>query len=85
MTSLGSELPLRPILGERELAVAWLAERSILPAKTEWGRYTLAERDGEGQVGYGVKLLVVDNLGITSDDELARAREEVRRHPRWRE
>lgn len=74
---------LRPILGERELVVAWLAENGFLPTKNERGRYTIAEPSGRSNLTFGVKLLVVDNLAITSDEDLAEVREAVRNHARW--
>lgn len=85
MVSLGSELPLRPIMGEEELVFAWLAENRILPEKNERGRYTLREREGGRAVGFGVKLLVVDNLGIATDEDLKRTRRAVLDHPRWKD
>jgi hypothetical protein len=76
-------ISLRPIMGERELAVSWLAERNIVPHKSQNGRYTLKETDGHARLGPAAKLLIVDNLGISSDEELEEIRELVRNHPRW--
>ncbi|PSP85015.1 hypothetical protein BRC83_03655 [Halobacteriales archaeon QS_1_68_17] len=77
------DVSLRPIMGEKEVAVAWLAERNVRPTKTEWGRYTLEEPGSRSTMGVGIKFLIVDNLGIEDDDDLERVREEVVTHPRW--
>ena len=67
------DVSLRPIMGEKEVAVAWLAERNVRPTKTEWGRYTLEEPGSRSTMGVGIKFLIVDNLGIEDDDDLARS------------
>ncbi|MFB6183405.1 MAG: hypothetical protein ABEI96_02520 [Haloarculaceae archaeon] len=76
-------ISLRPIMGETELTVAWLAERNIVPCKNERGRYTLDETDGKARLGIAAKFLIVDNLDITTDEDLRRIREMVKNHPRW--
>jgi hypothetical protein len=78
-------ISMRPILGERELAIAWLAENDILPYKNEWGRYSLKELDGDGQLNAGITFLIVDNLGIDSEEDLKEIRHTVKNHPRWDE
>ncbi|MEA5407240.1 hypothetical protein VB773_06415 [Haloarculaceae archaeon H-GB2-1] len=77
------KISLRPIMGETEMAVSWLAERNILPHKSWNGRYTLKETDGSSRLGPAAKLLIVDNLGISSDEDLDEMRNMVRNHPRW--
>lgn len=76
-------ISLRPIIGERELVVAWLAERNIVPGKNYSGRYTLIEVDGNGRLSEAAKLLIVDNLGINSDSDVEEIAEMVKNHPRW--
>ena len=76
---------LRPIMGERELAIAWLAENDILPYKNERGRYSLKEIDDTGTLNAGMTLLIVDNLGIDSQEDLEEIRQAVKDHPRWDE
>lgn len=80
-----TNVSLRPIMGERELAISWLAERGILPTKEEWGRYTLEERDGRTELTPGAKMLIVENLGIATDEDLREVRRLVKDHPRWSE
>lgn len=77
--------PLLALMGEPEVVVAWLAQRGVLPAKNERGRYTLVEPGARSSISLGTKLLVVDNLEITSDERLAEVRRMVREHPRWSE
>ena len=80
-----TNISLRPIMGEPELAISWLAERNIIPHKNEWGRYTLKELDRQDHLGPGTKLLIVDNLDISTDADLEEIRETIKTHPRWSE
>lgn len=77
------DVPLEPIIGEPELAIAWLAERGLVPAKEPSGRYSLQHPDSGRSLNPAAEQLIVDNLGIESDSDLERVRERVRAHPRW--
>lgn len=80
---VAEDVPLEPIIGERELVVAWLAQRELLPGKTDGGRYTLEGPDSSPTINPAAELLVVDNLGIDTDDDLEEVRARIRDHPRW--
>lgn len=77
------DVPLEPIIGEPELAIAWLAERGLVPAKEPSGRYSLQRPDSSRSLNPAAEQLIVDNLGIESDSDLERVRERVTAHPRW--
>ncbi len=77
------DVPLEPIIGEPELAIAWLAERELLPAKEPSGRYSLRRPDSSGSVNPAAEQLIIDNLGIETEADLERMRERVQEHPRW--
>lgn len=77
------DVPLQPIVSEPELVISWLAQRGMVPTKTEWGRYTIREGNEGSTLSLGAKLLIVDNLGIHTDDDLASVRHEIETHPRW--
>lgn len=77
------DVPLKPIISEPELTIAWLAQRGMRPAKSQRGRYTIREPRGDDTLSLGAKLLIVDNLGIHTDEDLATVRRAVESHPRW--
>jgi hypothetical protein len=77
------DVPLEPIIGEPELAIAWLAERELLPAKEANGRFSLRHPDSSGSVNPAAEQLIIDNLGIETEGDLERVRERVKSHPRW--
>lgn len=77
------DVPIEPIIGEPELAVAWLAERGLVPTKEDSGRYSLQHPDSSRSVNPAAEQLIVDNLGIDSDAALERVRERIKSHPRW--
>lgn len=77
------EVPLKPIISEPELAIAWLAQRGMRPTKTEWGRYAITEGDNGASLGLGAQLLIIDNLGIDTDEDLHDIRRAIESHPRW--
>jgi len=85
MDAGSDDISLRAVLGEEELTIAWLAENRVLPVKNRWGRFTLREPAGQSKLTKGEKLLVVDNLGITSPEDLEAAQRKVRNHPRWKD
>lgn len=80
-----TDLPMRAVFGDEELAIAWLAENGILPVKNRWGRYTLREPAGHSALTKGEKLLIVGTLEIGSDADLESVQHQVRSHPRWDE
>lgn len=77
------EVPLKPIISEPELAIAWLAQRGMRPTKTEWGRYAITEGDNGADLSLGAQLLIVENLQIDTDEDLRAVRREIESHPRW--
>lgn len=77
------DVPLEPIIGEPELAIAWLAERELLPAKEPSGRYSLRRPDSSGSLNPAAEQLIIDNLGIETEADLEQMREQVKAHPRW--
>lgn len=77
------DVPLLPIVYEPELTIAWLAQRGMVPTKTDWGRYTIQDGDDGTTLSLGAKLLIVENLDIRTDDDLASIRREIETHPRW--
>jgi hypothetical protein len=79
------DVSLRVVLGEEELAIAWLAEKGVLPVKNKWGRFTLREPPGQSKLTEGETLLILENLGITSKEDLEAVQQKVRNHPRWDE
>lgn len=79
------EVPLKPVISEPELAIAWLAQRGMRPTKTTRGRYSITEGHDGATISFGAKLLIVENLGIDSDEDLRDLRQAVESHPRWSE
>ena len=77
------DIPVKPIVGEPELAIAWLAERGMLPEKTERGRYSITDGVEGTSLGLGAKLLIIENLGIDTDEDLLAVRRRIESHPRW--
>ncbi len=77
------EVPLKPIISEPELAIAWLAQRGMRPTKTKRGRYAITDGDDGASLGLGAQLLIVENLGIDTDGDLLAVRREIESHPRW--
>jgi len=77
------DVPLQPIISEPELTVSWLAQRGMRPTKTERGRYTIEETGPRSELSVGAKLLIIDNLGIRSDETLRERRAAIESHPRW--
>lgn len=77
------EMSNRAILGDEVLAIAWLAENGILPARNRAGRVTLREPPGQSMLTRGEKLLIVSKFDIDSEADLEALQEEVRNHPRW--
>lgn len=77
------DVPLEPIIGEPEVAIAWLAERGLVPAKEPSGRYSLHRSDSGRSLNPAAEQLIIDNLEIDSDAALERMRERIRSHPRW--
>lgn len=77
------DVPLEPIIGEPELAIAWLAERGLVPTKENSGRYSLHHPDSRRSLNPAAEQLIIDNLDIDSDAALERMRERVTSHPRW--
>jgi len=80
-----NDVSARAILGDEELAIAWLAENGVYPVKNRWGRYTLEEPPGQSTLTRGEKLLIVGRFGITSESELEAIQRKVKSHPRWKE
>lgn len=77
------DVPLEPIIGEPEMAIAWLAQRELLPAKEPSGRYSLQRPDSSGSINPAAEELIIDNLGIETEADLERMRRRVQEHPRW--
>lgn len=77
------DVPLEPIIGEPELAIAWLAERELVPTKEASGRYSFQSPDASRSLNPAADQLIADNLDIDSDADLERVRERVKAHPRW--
>jgi len=78
-------LSARAFMGEEEVAIAWLAENDVRPVKNRWGRFTLEEPPGQSKLTKGQKLLIVDNIGIRSEEDLERIQRKVETHPRWKD